>query len=382
MPYSCCAFFLDNKALSHYGNELNCSSPTEALETLVNSIVHRASESVKTVRAIVYKTDPRPALGIIGEFEATDITYLKLQLRALPLTCGRLKYIDYQTVNTVCEELAEQFLKYYERHDLQRFSFTGIPRGGLIVLGILSYLLNLKSSQLTPPFSENSPLVIVDDCILSGARIAYFLQHSSSPYIILAPLFIHPDCREAILAQEERISACWSGANLVDHGLAVMGGSYVHWQQQNLQRLAGTRYWLGLPDYVCFPWNEPDYLLWNAVGQTYQKSWPIVPPRLCLKNRVLAQSSYPSIHSQTCFPGVIQPTPDTVFVALADTVIVGHISTGATYCLRADQAKQWLKMMETEFTSETAIAEVDSELYQFFKMLQAKEILEISIPKP
>jgi hypothetical protein len=111
--------------------------------------------------------------------------------------------------------------------------------------------------------------------------------------------------------------------------------------------------------------------------QTYQKSWPIVPPHLCLKNRSITQNFHPTVHHQIHFPGVIQPTSDTVFAVLADTVIIGHIATGATYCLRMDQAKQWCRMMESEFTSETAIAEADTDLYQFFKMLRAKEILEI-----
>lgn len=377
MSYSCCTFFLDIKALSHYGHALNCASPSQALETLVSSIIRPISKSIKSVQAIVVKVDPIPALGIIGEFDAAEIAYLKLQLRSLPLTCGRLKYIDPQSVTAVCEKLAEQLFQHYGLAELQQFGFTGIPRGGLIVLGTLSYLLNLKSSQLTPPFAEGSPLVVVDDCILSGARVAQFLQQISSSQIILAPLFIHPDCRASIIAHEEKVADCWSGADLVDRGVEIMGANYTRWQQQNLERLAGTRYWLGLPDYLCFPWNEPDYLLWNAMTQTYQKSWPIVPPHLCLKNRSITQTSHPTVHHQIHFPGVIQPTSDTVFAVLADTVIIGHISTGATYCLRTDQAKQWRRMMESEFTSETAIAEADTDLYQFFKILRAKEILEI-----
>jgi hypothetical protein len=377
MSYSCCTFFLDIKALSHYEHALNCSSPTQALETLVSSIICSISESVKSVQAIVVKVDLIPALGIIGEFNAVEIAYLKLQLRSLPLTCGRLKYIDPQAATAVCEKLACHLVQHYGLADLQRFGFTGIPRGGLIVLGTLSYLLNLKSSQLTPPFPEDSPLVVVDDCILSGARVGQFLQQTASSQIILAPLFIHPDCRAGIMSREEKVSACWSGADLIDRGVEIMGANYVRWQQQNLQRLAGTRYWLGLPDYLCFPWNEPDYLLWNAMEQTYQKSWPIVPPELCLKNRSVPKTSHPTVHHQTPFPGVIQPTSNTVFAVLADIVIIGHIATGATYCLRADQARQWRRMMESEFTSEAAIAEADSGLYQFFKMLQAKELLKI-----
>jgi hypothetical protein len=381
MSYSCCTFFLDNKALSHYGHALNCPSPTQALETLVSSIICPLSESIKSVQAIAVKVAPIPALGIIGEFNAAEIAYLKLQLRSLPLTCSRLRYVDHQAVTATCEKLANQFVQHYGPTDLQRFGFTGIPRGGLIVLGTLSYLLNLKSSQLTPPFTEDFPLVVVDDCILSGARVAHFLQHTSSSEIILAPLFIHPDCRAAIVAREDKVSACWSGADLVDRGVEIMGANYIRWQQQNLERLAGTRYWLGLPDYLCFPWNEPDYLLWNAMEQTYQKSWSIVPPHLCLKNRSITQTFHPTVHHQIRFPGVIQPTSDTVFAVLADTVIIGHIATGATYCLRTDQAKQWRRLMESEFTGETAIAEADTDLYQFFKMLRAKEILEIQTSK-
>jgi hypothetical protein len=379
MSYSCCAFFLDVNALSHYGHELKCGTSKQIFETLLSSIIPSIPESVRSVQAVVVKTDPLPALGIIGEFDAREIAYLKLQLRSLPLTCGRLKYVDQEAVVTACENLAVQFLQHYNPLELQHFCFTGIPRGGLIVLGILSYLLQLKSSQLTPPFSEAAPLVIVDDCILSGERVSHVLQQTSSAQIILAPLFIHPDCRSAILAQEKQVSACWSGADLVDRGVEIMGANYPRWQQQNLQRLAGMRYWLGLPDYLCFPWNEPDYLLWNAMSQTYQKSWPIVPPQLCLKNRRSTLGSQPLVYYQPAFSGIIQPTPDTVFTELGQTVIIGHISTGATYFLQSEQVTLWRRMMNTEFTCESAIADSDTELYQFFKVLQSKEILEISL---
>jgi hypothetical protein len=362
MPYSCCTIALEKQALNHYGKALGCSSQGDALDTLVRSILPGIQQSVNTVHRIVIRTEPSPAVGVIGEFEALDIAHLKLQLRSLNLTCQRLKYVDMDNAIAIGERLAEQFVGNYGS-DLHQFGFMGIPRGGLIVLGFLSYQLGLKTSQLTSPFSEQLPLVMVDDCVLSGARISSCLQQQHHPKIIVAVL------------------ACLSGDDLVDHGSTLMGTRYGTWQQQNRQRIEGTRYWIGLPDYLCFPWNEPDYLLWNSHSQTYEKSWRIVPPQRCLKNRPQESALSLTVIHQPFFPGHIQPTADIVFAEVEETIVIGQLSTGATYCLQNPATTQWQKILTSQWTSEADFKDADPTLHAFFRELSDKGILSFT-PAP
>lgn len=379
MSYSCCTIALEKEALNHYEKALGCHSQGDALDTLVRSIFPGIQQSVNTVRCVVIRTEPSPAVGIIGRFEALDIARLKLQLRSLNLTCQRLKYVDMDTAIAIGERLAEQFVGNYGS-ELYQFGFMGIPRGGLIVLGFLSYQLGLKSSQLTPPFSEQLPLVMVDDCVLSGARVSSCIQQQHHPKIIVAALFVHPDCRTQMVAREDCVLACLSGDDLGDHGSTLMGKRYEPWQQRNLQRLEGTRYWIGLPDYLCFPWNEPDYLLWNSHSQTYEKSWRIVPPQRCFKNRP-QESAFPlTVIHQPSFPGRIQPTADIVFAELEQTIVIGQISTGATYCLHDHAAIQWRNILTSQWTREADIIDANPELYAFFRELNDKGIVSFTPP--
>jgi len=149
---------------------------------------------------------------------------------------------------------------------------------------LLSYLLNLKPEQLQVPHPDKGPLVIVDDCSLTGARFHQFIDKCQNQQIVFAPLYSHPELRAAIESRESRVVACVSGHDLHDYGPEEKGDSYLAWQELWLGRLEGYRYWVGDLEFLCSAWAEPDHPVWNTNTQQVERGWRIVPPELCLKN--------------------------------------------------------------------------------------------------
>ena len=135
------------------------------------------------------------------------------------------------------------------------------------------------------------PLVVVDDCALSGARFRQFIDKSENQRVIFAPLYSHPDLRTAIESRESRVLTCVSAQDLKDYGPEELKDEYPAWQERWHHRLEGSRYWVGQVDHVCFAWNEPDRVIWNPVTQQVETGWRVVPPELCLKNAPYLDSS-------------------------------------------------------------------------------------------
>ena len=71
-----------------------------------------------------------------------------------------LRYIDYRQAESDCETLAGLLLGGYSRQELRGFAIHGIPRGGLIVLGMLAYMLDLKADQLSAKADPTRPLLL------------------------------------------------------------------------------------------------------------------------------------------------------------------------------------------------------------------------------
>jgi hypothetical protein len=263
-----------------------------------------------------------------------------------------LRYVSYEDTTAACEALTEKLISTFGLQALRSFRFCGIPRGGLIVLGMLAYTLGLSHEQMTPPYPPEVPLVLVDDCALSGSRFvrtrAQYPQHD----LVFTPLYSHPNLRHNLTNAEPQVLNCISGEDLQDHGSSIMGSDYESWQTQNQTRLAGQRHWLGIPDYLCFPWNEPDHLLWNPLTEELEQSWHLMSPAHCLKNR---PSESLMVQSQPQFKGWLQPTPDTIFGTLAQQVLIGNLATGETFGLSGKAAEFWAVLLEAG-TLEEAIS--------------------------
>jgi hypothetical protein len=196
----------------------------------------------------------------------------------------RVRYVDYGRAEQDCELLAAKIRERFTASDLDRSVFSAIPRGGLIVLGMLAYLLDLRPAQLRAEREPDGTLFVVDDCALTGARFASHLSHTEARQVVFSPLYSHPALRQTICEQESRVSACISAHDLAD--LAGMPGNGLEaWRQRWSERLGGKRYWIGPTELVCFAWSEPDHPFWNPATGRVEDVWRWLPPHLCLKTR-------------------------------------------------------------------------------------------------
>jgi hypothetical protein len=208
-------------------------------------------------------------------------------LAALRRPGQRASYVDYAQAEQDAERLAALLLKAYSGEALNAFSFAAIPRGGYIILGMLSYLLDLEHRQLQPDAGAG-PLVIVDDCALTGARFGAFLRGRKNPRAVFAHLYSHPGLRRAILAREPRVEACLAARDLQADAPRENPGDPPEppaasdvWRA----RLGPDRYWWGAVPPIGFAWSEPDSLIWNPAAGRVEDGWQLLPPHLCLKNR-------------------------------------------------------------------------------------------------
>jgi hypothetical protein len=351
MVYQCYAIPLDSDALIHYGRQLGLT-PEKAIKALAQAIELHSMWKELPYGMLITRTQPTPSLGIIGMIPPKSLGQIKIQQASLNQACQRLRYSSYADATTACEQLTERLIDTFGLQTLGEFRFCGIPRGGLIVLGMLAYTLGLSHAQMAPAYPEDVPLVIVDDCALSGSRFARTRSQYPQHKLIFAPLYSHPDLRYALTKAEPQVLHCLSGQDLFDHGPSIMGADYRFWQTQNRERLAGQRYWLGLPDYLCFPWNEPDHLLWNPFTEALEQSWHMLPSTHCLKNR--PDTALRVQHQPQC-TGWLQPTAQTIFGTLDHQILIGNLVTGETFGLSGKAAEFWSVLLNAE-TLEEAIA--------------------------
>lgn len=205
--------------------------------------------------------------------------------RSIRIYRENLKYVDYKQAEKDCEILAAKILEVYSVDEVQSFYFKAIPRGGFIIMGILSYVLNLNPEQFTKDLKH---VVIVDDCVISGARIAKAIKETDSDHVIIATLYSHPELRKAVLESEKKVKHFFSANDLFDgaRGNFPEINEYKAWKERTKKRMGGKRYWIGQPYPVAFAWNEPDYPFWNNVTEKLEDGWRHLPPHKCLKNKI------------------------------------------------------------------------------------------------
>lgn len=248
---------------------------------------------------------------------------------------NRLRYVDYRLAEQDCSILAAQILSRWSRTDLEGASFAAIPRGGLIVLGMLSYLLDLQPGQLR---EGEGPLFLVDDCALTGARFASRMKETGDREVVFLHLYSHPDLRRAIEEKEERVVACLAAHDLADMAPESFPDPerLAEWRRRWQERL-GERYWYGQPEPVCFAWNEPDRPFWNEATGQVEDGWRLLPPHLCLKTRAALGGPPPEA------PGTREwQAPDDLVSGEFDGVLwLCHTRTEQIFSLSGTGADLW-----------------------------------------
>ncbi len=297
-----------------------------------------------------------PELIVLGSFDEVGESHIRAEAIELDRTCRRLQYINYAEVEDACQILARHLAERFSESELSRFQFTSIPRGGHIVLGMLAYALQLRRPQLEMSAAD-TPLVVVDDCALTGLRFHQFLGKYRHRQVVFTPLYSHPDLRSSVESEEANVLACLSGRDLHDYGPQQSGDRYPGWQQRWLAKLEGHRYWAGQIRHLCLPWNEPDRLLWNPVTQRAEIGWRVVPPELCLGNRGQPYSNSVNVQIQHQPPGPLRPPDQVFFCRHNDQIVVGDLNTGGAFGL-ADVAGQMWNAIVEQGSCESALDEL------------------------
>jgi hypothetical protein len=312
-----------------------------SLLTLARTLASSSFWASLPPAALVVRLSSPQALGVIGAFDAAAELRLASLAQQLRHVHRHLRYVTYAQAERDCEQLAALLTERFGRSTLQQAHFVALPRGGLIVLGMLAYVLGLAQEQLESPPPETGLLVVVDDCAISGARFARFLAGCRSPHLVFAHLYSHPALREAIEARELRVVASVGARDLSDFAPERLGAEYSAWREHWSTRSDEPFYWLGQPEYLCFAWNEPDLAVWNPSANAVEPGPRHVPPELCLKHRRGAAQALVSVQVQPQGAAPLKPAPHVLFGELDQQVVIGQTETGSSLCLTGVAADMW-----------------------------------------
>ena len=338
MKPACIRLPVSTEALQRYGQTLGLSDPAEAVAALARAISSSPGWEEAPDAVLLIRRSPRPLMAVIGRFDEAGVAWLVGQARVLDTACRSLCYLDYRQAEEDCERLAERLRAHFSPGELRAASFTAIPRGGLVVLGLLATVLGLERHQLAAPGSPGQPLVVVDDCAVTGARFrSFFGRLEPGGKTVFAHLCSHPRLREEIEREEAEVTC------LSSRDLAALAAP--EWRPEERARwLVGREiapYWLGKTSPLAFSWGEPDRSIWNPLRQRSELAWRIVPPELCLKNRARSGSEPLPIQLQEEGRGPIKPSRWVLAGSFESRVVVHNVETAESVSLDSVGGDMW-----------------------------------------
>ncbi len=289
---------------------------------------------------IVVRDTPTPALGIVyREFGVHSTAWFDSMRRFLTGLPDRVVRLGYNDVEEHVGRLASR-LRSTLGERLTDAAFVGIPRGGLIVLGMLAYELGLRHDQIVGIGSASDLEVIVDDCAYSGARVGEYLSVSRADKIVFACLLAPPPLLKAIEHSEQRVLSSIAAAEMKD--LTPQGARGERWQAGWANLLAADRrYWVGLTEHVCLPWAEPDWSFWDDDAQQVQDGWTVLPPEICIEHRHEPTQRSVAVEIQNWGVGPIHPGDDVLYARTDDEVVLTNLVDGRQFVLEGTGADVW-----------------------------------------
>ena len=292
---------------------------------------------------LVVRAHPPEAIAFLGEFsdaEAARLQWLPVQLQS---ELSHFHYVSWQQAEADVEELASRLVARFGREEIRQMRFVGIPRGGLIVLGMLSYALGLSSACLTSVEGSDRPVVVVDDCALSGLRFREFLRSraTGANTVVFAHLYSHPDLRREVERREAQVAAAMAARDLRDVAPEIYGEELSAWRSRWKQRDADNVYMIGRFEHLSFPWSEPDLTFWDETEQRARLGWRLVPPEACLKNRAAVPQGATRLQMQGQEHGAMQLATGTLYGEIGDQVLVAQLESGQVISLEGVSADLW-----------------------------------------
>ncbi|WP_262504737.1 PqqD family protein [Salinibacter ruber] len=256
---------------------------------------------------------------------------------------------------------------------------------------MLSYALDLPSAQFERPRSDIGPIVVVDDCALTGSRFRRFLQKYPDREVIFTPLYAHPELCEAIERDEPQVTACVNVRDLHDYASERFGNNHSEWQARWHERHPDSRYWIGRTEHLCFPWGETDTVTWNPKEERVEQGLSVVPPEHRLKTRPGADSSQressASVQVQPSPTGPIRPSPPVLFGQVGNHTIVANPEADVCIELGGTAAAMWHALVEHGTIGDTmgalrqaySVGETTlrADLVDFAKQLAVHDLLHV-----
>ncbi len=342
-PEICQALPIDLLAQAHYRETLVHHGIEDPWAALARAIAASPGWPREASPVLIVRSFPAPYLAVFGSFDASETAWLQAQAHALSPACQRLRYVGYPQIQRDCETLAELLLGRLGAEELRRCRFAAIPRGGLIVLGLLATALGLNRDQLISPSAAHADdtLVLVDDCAVTGARVSHALEGCEARAVVFACLYSPLGLRSALEAQEPRILACLSASDL--EGKEFTPEVVAAFPEEPGVR----RYWHGMPETLGLPWNEPDRMVWNAASGRYDLAWRIVPPELCLKNRPVAGSPPVPIQVLPTPRGPLQPGASVIYANYQEKIVIADLDAGRSFRLDGSGSEAWQAIVQS-----------------------------------
>ncbi len=301
---------------------------------------------------LVVQAGANPVIAAVGRFDAPTERWLESSSRQLGQGIARTRWLDHAAVERACEVLAQRLVDDFGLGALRGFHYVAVPRGGLIVLGLLSYVLGLPQHRLLPPEgvadagegAEREPLVVVDDVAITGWRLSKFLAERDEPSVIIATLHSHPEMRRAFRARHARVTAFHSAEDLTDAAPLLHRADHAGWLERWRSRVDPGAVWIGEPERIAYPWAEPDVGVWNPEASREDPGWGLIPPSRCLKTR---HGGGIAVQVMPSPPGSLIPAPAVVYGEHEGQVVIGDLASGQSYTLEGSGADSWRALVET-----------------------------------
>ena len=310
-----------------------------AVRAIAQAIIRNPNWTSQKSAVLAARVRTQPLLVAFGSFSRIDLARLHGLSLQLEFALSHTRYLDWPAVEEAVVRLAHGLTERFGADEVSGFRFCGVPRGGMIVLGLLSYALDLSPQQLVridEALQSEETLVIVDDCALTGVRFRQHLARTSAQNVVFCPLLAIPDLCRAIEAAEPKVAACVVAEELHDWAPELYGAGYDAWRSGWAERKRGHSYWGGRPDHIGFPWSEPQTSFWNSVTGEMEPGWDILPADRCFKHRAGATVvEADSLQLCTPGPGPVRPADHVLWAQINDAIVVAAVPVDAAAAQQA-----------------------------------------------
>jgi hypothetical protein len=303
----------------------------------------------------IVRGGPTPGVAIVGTFDDAEAERAREFHATLAEVYAQFHYVGYRRAEADVERLASLLHDHLGSAALDEAAFQAIPRGGHVVLGMLSMVLGLRHEQLVGPTDPQGLTIFVDDCAISGYRIRHTLSSVGAEQLVFALLRAPTALCEAVVSAEPRVKVCVAAHPLRDIGRELMGDRYDTWVAEWSSRLGDSRYWVGRPEYVSFAWKEPDRSFVNASTLEREDGWRVVPRELCLAAPSQPQAC--DVVVQATPVGPLRPQQSIFFGSISGTTVVVFPHEERVLELDEVAASIWRSVV-SHGTIEAAVAEL------------------------